>query len=88
MFLFLCVFWSFFESFYRVTGNGHHNINFTFVDLEHAELCLENPIENMTMYAIQIIRSHISILVQARKLIFQRVCLSGIIHKFYKYCHV
>ena len=37
----LCVsFLSFFESFYRVTGNGHHNTEFRFVDLEHAELCL------------------------------------------------
>ena len=41
MFLFLCVFWSFFVCFYQVTGNAHHNIEFGFVDLEHAEFCLK-----------------------------------------------
>ena len=50
LFLFLCVFWSFFERFYRVTGNGHHNIEFKFVDLEHAELCLKSPIHDISCY--------------------------------------
>ena len=40
VFVFVCVL----VSFYRVTGNGHHNIKFRFVDLEHAELYLESPI--------------------------------------------
>ena len=39
-----------FESFYRMTGNGHHNIEFGFVDVEHAELCLESPNHDISCY--------------------------------------
>ena len=46
----LCVFWSFFESFYQVTGNGHHNIELGFFDLEHAEVCLESPIHDISCH--------------------------------------
>ena len=38
------------EIFYRVTGNGHHNIEFGFVDVEHAELCLESPIHDISLH--------------------------------------
>ena len=49
VFVFVCVF-VIFESFYRVTGNGHHNIEFRFVDLEHVELCLESPIHDISCH--------------------------------------
>ena len=42
-FVFVCVL-VILESFCRVIGNGHHNTEFRFVDLEHAEFCLESPI--------------------------------------------
>ena len=31
-----------FGSFCQVTGNSHNDIEFRFVDFEHAEICLEN----------------------------------------------
>ena len=33
-----------------MTGNGHHNTEFRFVDLEHAELCLESPIHDISCH--------------------------------------
>ena len=47
----LCV-WSFFESFYQVSGNGHHNIEFRFVGFEHVEFCLESAIHDISCYMI------------------------------------
>ena len=53
VFVFVCVL-VFFESFYRVTGNGHQNTELRFVDLEHAELCLESPIHDISCYLSEI----------------------------------
>ena len=33
-----------------MTGNGHRSSEFGFVDLEHAELCLESPIHDISCY--------------------------------------
>ena len=43
LFLLFC---SFLEV-YRLTGNGRKDIEFRFVDLEHAELCFESTIHDI-----------------------------------------
>ena len=39
-----------FGSFYRVTVNGQDGSKFGFVDLEHAEFCLESPIYDISCH--------------------------------------
>ena len=39
-----------FGSFYRVTGNGYNDIEFRFVDFEHAEIYLGNAVHDISCH--------------------------------------